>query len=206
MDIRVQELLEKIKKEGMDKAEADGRKLLAEARAKADSMIAAAEREARAMGDKARADAARTEEAGRAALAQASRDLVLAFRSEIDKMLAAMVRAEVDAAFDAETVKKALPGILEAWSKDGHDDLSVLVAPRDLASIEAFFRDRLGSALKKGVELKPHGDIKSGFRIAEKGGAAYYDFSAQAVAGMIGSYLNTRTAEIAVAAVSEPAK
>lgn len=206
MDIRVQELLEKIKREGMESAEAEGRKILAEAKAKGDAIVAAAEKEAKAIVTRASADAARSEESGKAALAQASRDLVLAFRGEIEKVLSGLVKAEVDAAFDADTVKKALPAILETWSKDGRDDLSVLLPAKDLKALEAFFKDKLAGALKKGVELKPHSDAKSGFRIAEKGGAAYYDFSAQAVAEMLGSYLNARLAAIAAAAVAEAAK
>jgi len=206
MDIRVQELLEKIKREGIESAEAEGRKILAEAKAKGDATIAAAEKEAKAIVSRASADAERATESGRAALAQASRDLVLAFRGEIEKVLSGLVKAEVDASFDAETIKKALPAILEAWSKDGRDDLSVLLPAKDLKSLEAFFKDKLGAALKKGVELKPHSDAKTGFKIVEKGGAAYYDFSAQAVAEMLGSYLNARLASIVVAAVAEAAK
>jgi len=92
--------------------------------------------------------------------------------------------------------------LLEAWAKDGRDELSVLLPEGDLRSLEAYFKDKLGSALKKGVELKPLKNTKSGFRIVEKGGAAYYDFSAAAVADMLGAYLNSRLAS----AVAEAAK
>jgi len=47
-----------------------------------------------------------------------------------------------------------------------------------------------------GVELKPVKGAKAGFRIGEKNGAAYYDFSADAVADMLSAYLNTRLAAI----------
>jgi len=206
MDIRVQELLEKIKREGVESAEADVAKIISGAEARRDAIVAAAEKEAKAIIARAASDAARAEESGKAALAQASRDLILAFRGEVEKVLAALVKSEVEAAFNAETVKKALPAILEAWSKDGRDELSVLLPAKDLKELEAFFKDKLGAAMKKGVELKPHKDAKVGFTIVEKGGAAYYDFSAQAVADMLGSYLNARLAAIAVAAVAEAAK
>ncbi|PKL09340.1 MAG: V-type ATP synthase subunit E, partial [Spirochaetae bacterium HGW-Spirochaetae-7] len=139
---------------------------------------------------------------GKAALVQASRDLLLAFKGQIEEMLSAIVKTTLEAAFDADTVKKALPVILEAWAKDGRDELSVLLPKGELASLEAFFKDRLGAALKKGVELRPLNETRSGFRIVEKGGAAYYDFSATAVADMLGAYLNSRLAS----AVAEAAK
>lgn len=202
MDIRVQELLDKIKRDGVESAQADAAKILSDAEAKRSAIVAAAEKEARAIVDGAKADAQRTADAGRAALVQASRDLLLAFKGQIDEMLSVIVKSGVAAAFDADTVKKALPAILEAWAKDGRDELSVLLPEGDLRSLEAYFKDKLGAALKKGVELKPLKDTKSGFRIVEKGGAAYYDFSATAVADMLGAYLNSRLAS----AVAEAAK
>ncbi len=206
MDIRVQELLEKIKRDGVDTAEAEAAKIVADAEAKRAAIIATAEKDAKGIVARAEADAERAEAAGKAALAQASRDLILAFSGEMQNVLGSMVRSEVNASFDADTIKKVLPSILEAWAKDGRDDLSVLLPAKDLTALEAFFKDKLGSALKKGMELKPLKDAKAGFRIVEKGGAAYYDFSAQAVADMLGSYLNARLAAIAAAAVAEAAK
>ncbi|OHD76657.1 MAG: V-type ATP synthase subunit E [Spirochaetes bacterium RIFOXYC1_FULL_54_7] len=202
MDIRVQELLEKIKREGVDSAEAQAAKILAQAEEKCKAIIVAAEKEAKAIVEAGRTDVARAEESGKAALAQASRDLLLAFRGEVEKLLASIVRVDTEAAFDADALKKVLPAILESWAKDGRDELSVLVPEKDLAVLEAFFRDKLASKLKVGVELKPLKNVKSGFRVAEKGGAAYYDFSAEAAATMLGAYLNTRLATI----VAEAAK
>ncbi len=196
MDIRVQELLDKIKRDGVEHAEAEAAKIRAAAEEARAALLDAARKEAKAIVEKGKADAARDEASGRAALKQASRDLVLAFRGEVEKALGAIVRADVEAAFNAETLKKALPGILEAWAKDGRDELAVLVPEKDLASLDAYFKDKLAAQFKKGVELKPLKNTKAGFRISEKDGAAYYDFSAEAVAGMLGAYLNAQLAAI----------
>lgn len=196
MDIRVQELLEKIKRDGVESAEAKAAEILKDAEAQKRRILEDAEKEAKAIVEKGRAEIAKAEASGRAALLQASRDLLISFRGELEKTLAAIVRSEADAAFDADTVKKALPAILEAWSKDGRDDLSVLLPEATLKSIEAYLRDKLSAQLKKGMEIKPVRELKAGFRIAEKGGAAYYDFSAEAVASMLGAYMNARLAAI----------
>jgi len=200
MDIRVQELLDRIRKDGVDSAEAEAAKIMADAEARRAAIVAEAEKEARGIVEKAKTEAERAEASGRAALAQATRDLVLSFRGEIEKQLAAIVAAETHAAFGADAMKKALPGILEAWAKDGRDQLSVLVPEKDLAELDAFFRDKLAAALRKGVELRPLKSVKSGFRIAEKGGAAYYDFSAESVAAMLSAHLNANLASIVAGA------
>ncbi len=196
MDIRVQELLDKIKREGVENAEAEAAKIRAQAEEERSRLLEAARKEAKELVEKAKADAQRAEESGRAALKQASRDLVLAFRGEIEKTLSQLVRTNVEASFDADTLKKALPGILESWAKEGRDEVSVLVPEKDLATLSAFFKDKLSEKLKKGVELKPLKGARAGFRIAEKDGAAYYDFSAEAVADMLGAYLNAQLSAI----------
>lgn len=196
MDIRVQELLEKIKKEGLDSAQAASAAVMKEAEAERQRILALAAKEAEAIVQKAKAEAERFDESGKAALVQASRDLLLAFRGEVEKTLAAIVRTETEAAFDADAVKKALPAILEAWAKDGREDLSALLPEATLKAVEGALRDKLAALFKRGVELKPLRGLKAGFRIAEKGGAVYYDFSAEAVADMLGSYMNARLADI----------
>lgn len=201
MDIRLQELLDKIKKDGIEAAEADAAKLLAEAEGKRKALLADAEREAKAVLAKAKTDAARFEEAGKAALEQASRNLVISFRMEISSLLAAIVRTETEKAFSGSALEAAIPAVLAAWKDKGTDDLAVLLPPAELAKLEGSLKKKLESELKKGLELKPFPGIKAGFRIAEKDGSAYYDFSADALAEMISQYLNSRLAEIAAAAI-----
>jgi V/A-type H+-transporting ATPase subunit E len=54
----------------------------------------------------------------------------------------------------------------------------------------------LSEELKKGVVLKPVAHIDAGFRVGEKNGSAYYDFTAGGVAEILAEYLNPRLAEI----------
>jgi V/A-type H+-transporting ATPase subunit E len=47
-----------------------------------------------------------------------------------------------------------------------------------------------------GLDVRPVSGIAAGFRIGEKGGAAYYDFSAESIGELLSAYLNPRLAEI----------
>lgn len=203
MDIRLQELLDKIRKDGIDAAESDAAKLLAEAEEKRKDILADAEKEAKALLEKAKADAVRFEEAGKAALEQASRNLVISFRTEISSVLADIVRTDTEKAFTGSTLEAAIPAVLAAWKDKGTDDLAVLLPPGELAKLEGSLKKKLEAELKKGVELRPFPGIKAGFRIAEKDGSAYYDFSADAFAEMLSQYLNSRLAQIAASAIKK---
>jgi V/A-type H+/Na+-transporting ATPase subunit E len=194
MDSRVQEIIEKIKREAVDEAKAEAANLLAETENTRQEILAAAEKEARAIVEQARQQAKRTEDAGKAALQQAARTLIRAFRGEIEKLLAETVRSEVQAAYDEATLKRVLPLVLESWADKDSNDLTVLLPESELENLRAWASVHLNKKLTGGVELKPIKGSKAGFRIMEKDGTAYYDFSAEAVAEMLSAYLNQHMA------------
>ena len=200
MDSRVQEILEKIKREAVDEARAESDRLLAEAEARRQEILANAEKEARAITEKARQEARRSEEAGRAALQQAARDLIRSFRGEVEHVISAIVRNETQAGYDEQILKKVIPLVLTAWAEKDGGDLKVLVPEEQLESLETWAAVNLRKTLSGGVELKPLTGLKAGFRIMEKDGAAYSDFSDEAVAEMLAGYLNNHMAALVVEA------
>ncbi|HOX30808.1 MAG TPA: V-type ATP synthase subunit E [Spirochaetales bacterium] len=193
MDIQLQELLDKIRSEGLDAAQKESSRIVGEAESKRAAILAEAEKEAKALRAKAEADAARAEESGKAALSQAARDLIIAFRDGIAGCLAAIVKAEVAAAYGPEVVAEALPHVLKAMAAGG--DLELLLPPEQAKKLDARLLERLSAELKRGLSIRPFPGLDAGFRIAEKGGAAYYDFSAAELSELLARRLNPRLAE-----------
>ena len=196
MDIQVQELIDKIKKDGIESASEEAARLKREAEAEARQIIEAAHKEAEAIIARGKQDAERSEKAGIAELEQASRNLVLAFKGEIQVLLDKLVNQQLGASYGDDTLKAALPDMLKAWAARGEDSLAVLLPEAQLAKLQGFFTEKLTAELKKGVELKPGRNLAAGFRIANKDCSAYYDFSADSVAELLSAYLNPRLAEI----------
>jgi V/A-type H+-transporting ATPase subunit E len=210
MEIQLQELIDKIKKDGIESASAESVKLKAEAEAEAARIIAAAQKEAGDIIARGKQDAERFEKAGAAALEQASRNLILAFRGEIQALLDKLVAAEAKAAFGEDTLKACLPEILKNWASKatgsasgGGDALDVLLPEAELKKLASWFNDKLSGELKKGVELKAIRNLEAGFRISNKDGSAYYDFSADSVSQLLSAYLNPRLAAILSASAKE---
>jgi V/A-type H+-transporting ATPase subunit E len=196
MDIQLQELIEKIKKDGIESATEEASRLKSQAEGEAKRIVENARKEAESIIAKARADAERAEKAGVAAVGQASRNLVLAFKDEIQTLLDKIIAQETNAAYDGETLKAAIPDLLRGWaSKPGNDALDLILPEEELKKLRSYFTDKLASELKKGLELKSNRNLGAGFRIAGKDGAAYYDFSSEAVADLLSAYLNPRLAE-----------
>ena len=197
MEIQIQELIDKIKKDGIQSASEEAAKVKSQAEAEAARIISAAQKEAADIVSQGKADAQRSEKAGIAALEQASRNLVLAFKEEIAALLNKIVGQAAASAYNEDTLKAVLPNLLKAWiSKGGDDSLDILLGEEDLKKLNAWSLGSLSAELQKGVELKSDKNLGKGFRIANKNGSAYYDFSAEAVAELLSAYLNPQLAGI----------
>lgn len=197
MDIHLQELIDKIKRDGVESASEEAALLKSQAQGEARGIIDAAKKEAEEILSRAKTDAERFEKAGAAALDQASRNLVLAFKAEIETLLDRIISRETTAAYGEDVLKAALPEILKAWSSKGGDAaFNVLLSEGDAAKLQSWFGSKLAGELKGGVELKSDRNLGAGFRIANKDGSAYYDFSAESVAELLSAYLNPRLTEI----------
>jgi V/A-type H+-transporting ATPase subunit E len=196
MDIQLQELIDKIKKDGIESAADEAARLKSQAEAEAKRIVEAANKEAEAVISRAKADAERSEKAGIAALEQASRNLVLAFKAEIQTLLDKIIALEVSASFGEDALKAILPELIKSWAAKSSDDLALILPEAQLGKLQGYFTGKLAAELKKGVELKSDRNLGAGFRIANKDGSAYYDFSAESTAELLSAYLNPRLAEI----------
>jgi V/A-type H+-transporting ATPase subunit E len=196
MDIQVQELIDKIKKDGNESASEEAARIKREAEAEAKQIVDAAQKEAEKIVSKGKQDAERFEKAGVAALGQASRNLVLAFKGEIQALLDKLVAEQVGKTYNDDILKTIIPELIKAWPGKKSDSLAVLLSEASLTKLKTSFKTKLSIELKKGLELKSDRNLSGGFRIAHKDGSAYYDFSADSVAEMLCAYLNPRLAEI----------
>jgi V/A-type H+-transporting ATPase subunit E len=196
MEIQLQELIDKIKKDGIVSASEEASRLKTQAESESRRIVESAKKEAEAIIAKAKTDSERFEKAGAAALDQASRNLVLAFKGEIDALLAKIVSLGVTSSYGEDTLKSVLPDLVKTWAAKGGDSLDVILSEDNLKKLQSYFNEKLVAEISKGVELKSNHNLGAGFRIASKDGSAYYDFSAESVAELLSAYLNPRLAEI----------
>ena len=197
MDVQLQELIDKIKKDGIANAESEAQKIIAEAEKKAQSIIADAEEKSQEIIKNAKAETSKMEKASEEAIVQAGRNMLLSFKDSLLSELNGLVQAETEKATTKDVLAKLIPETVKAWSENTQvDELSVLLSEKDLASLQAAFTNELKAEIEKGLEIKPDKTLSSGFRIGVKNGAAYYDFSAESVAELFAAYLNPKVAAL----------
>ena len=195
MEIQLQELIDKIKKEGIETASKEAKQLKQDAEEENQRLLEAAKKEAAGIVERAKQEAERMEKTGVAALEQASRNLVLVFKAQIQELLGKLVADAVSESYSIDVIKVLLPELIRNWAIKNTDSLSVLLPENDLKKLDNAFKAKLAATLKGGVELKLDKNISCGFRVAEKDGSAFYDFSEEAVAQLLFAYLSPKLAE-----------
>ena len=91
-DVQLKELIETIHRDGVDKVRQESEALLRQARAQADEIVAAARAQADALLANARHEQERLEHSGRESLKQASRDLLLGVRKQLETLFSALLK------------------------------------------------------------------------------------------------------------------
>ena len=197
MEMQLQELIEKIKQDGVKTAEAEAEAILKSANEKAEKIIADAKVEAEKLVLNAKQQNERTVKSGEDAIRQAGRNLLISFRESVTKELEAILNNGVLEAYSPKNLTDLIIKVVEAWSKNTDaSDISIILNSNDLKEVEGTLLSALKEKMLQGVTLKANDNFNGGFRIAVNQGQAYYDFSAEAVTDMLSAYLSPKVSAL----------
>ena len=195
MDVQLQELIDKIKKDGVAAAEKKAADIISAAEANAEKIISDAKAQAEEIKKQAKLETERMEKASEEAIVQAGRNMLLTFKDSLINELDSLVQKETETAFSKDLMEKIVPETVKAWVKNTQaSELSVLLSEKDLKTLESAFTSKLQAEIAEGLEIKPDKSLSTGFRIGVKNGAAFYDYSAETLAEMFAAYLNPKVA------------
>ena len=193
MEIQLQELIEQIKKDGVDAAEVQAEAIVASAKAEAEKIIADAKAQAEKIMADAKSENAKTVKSGEDAIRQAGRNLLISFRESVTKELKAIVSENVTAVYSSESFAQLVIKAVENWAgKPDAEDLSVILNSEDLKAVEDTVLAGLKAKMTSGITLKANDNFDGGFRIAVNNSGAYYDYSSEAVVDMLSNYLSPK--------------
>ncbi len=191
--MQLQELIDKIKKEGVEAAETEAANILVEAKAEAEKIVLEAKTEAERILENAKLEIERMTKSSEDSIRQAGRNLLISFRESITKQLQAIIGENVTAIYSSSEFSKIIVNVVESWAKNpSTEDICVILSKEDLQSLENVILSAIKDKILKGVMLKSDSNFNGGFRIAVNNGNAYYDYSAEAVVDMLSNYLNPK--------------
>lgn len=193
MEIQLQELIDQIKKDGVDKAQEQAESILADANAKAQKIVADAEAQAEKLLANAKLENEKMVKSSEDAIRQAGRNLLISFRESVAKQLNAIISEQVNGVYSSTELARIIATVVENWTKKPEaEDISVILNSNDLTALEQNLLLGLKEKLNKGVTLNASDSFDGGFRIASKDGGAYYDYSTEAVTQMLSNYLSPK--------------
>jgi V/A-type H+-transporting ATPase subunit E len=196
MSVQLKELLEKIKQEGVREAEQQADQIKKLAEQEASRIVTEAKKDAQSYLEKVKNEASQFEAASREAIKQAGRDLILSIKSEIKSLVESILHMEIRNALDARLLKDALLSLLQAWGKSRGEEIQIQLPEKVANEVQRYILSKLKAEIKKGVEIKPSSQLEAGFRVAEKDGSAYYDFTDRGLTEYLMEYLNPKVREL----------
>ena len=193
MEIQLQELIDQIKKDGVEAAETQAEEILKSAKDEAERIIS----DAKAQADKIMSDTKneneKTVKSGEDAIRQAGRNLLITFRESVVKELNAIIGEKVSSVYSSDALSQLIIKAVEGWlAKPEADDISVILSSDDLEKLEDTLQAELKAKMFTGVTLKANDNFDGGFRIAVNGDGAYYDYSKESVTDMLSNYLSPK--------------
>ena len=197
MEVQLQELIEQIKKDGVEAAGAEAEAILNSAKKEAEKIISDAQAETQKLLENAKKENERMVSSSEDAIRQSARNLLISFRESISKEVNAIISQNVSAVYSSEAFAELIIKAVEGWSaKPDAEDISVILNSEDLKKLEETVIAGLKEKMLKGVTLKANDNFDGGFRIASNDGGAYYDYSAEAVVDMLSNYLSPKVTEL----------
>jgi V/A-type H+-transporting ATPase subunit E len=207
MDVQLQELIDKIKKDGVAAAEKESAKIIANSEKKAEAIIAEAQSKADEIIKSAKSETKKMEKASEEAIIQAGRNMLLSFKDALIGELDGLIKTDTEKGLTKDVLAKLVPETVKLWAKNSNaSELSVLLSEKDLKALEKSLTTSLKAEIKKGLEIKPDKTLTAGFRIGVKNGAAFYDYSAESLAEMFAAYLNPKVAALLKEAAKDEKK
>ena len=197
MEIQLKELIDQIKKDGVEAAESEAQAILKVANDEAEQIILSAKAEAKRILQEAKKENERMVKSSEDAIRQAGRNLLISLRESVTRELNAIIGENVTAVYLSDAFAGLIISIVESWAKKPDaEDIAVILNTQDLNKLEETLLAVLKEKMLKGITLKANDNFDGGFRIAVNNGSAYYDYSAEAVVDMLSNYLSPKVTEL----------
>ena len=196
MDNKIQELAEKIYKDGVEKANGEASQILSGAQSKRDEIVGAAQKEAEAILAGAQKEAQSMKDRAEAEIKTSVTNAREALKSEITNLLTNQtVEAGVNEAFaKPEMLQDVVLKMAGQMIADGGN--GVTISTEDAESLQSFFKSKAASLLEKGLVINQVNGLKRSFEIAPKEGGYKMNVSPEAFTEYFKDFLRPRMREL----------
>ncbi|MFH1038544.1 MAG: hypothetical protein V1789_07765 [PVC group bacterium] len=195
---QLQELIERINREGVESAEKKAGKIISEAEGKAKKILDDAERKAKETGENAERAAKSLQESAEKAIQQSFRNVMLSLKDEIKKYFDRLLTGEITDALSKDALSEIILTVAKncAQQIQGDTKVQVLLNPADAKKLGEDLLSRFRKEVETGLTIKPVPTIDVGFMISFDGGESSYDFTDQGLQELLSTYISAELKDI----------
>jgi len=173
MDHKIKELTEKIRREGLEKANKEAEEIIEKARNEAEEIINEATKKADSIIHSAKKQAEDISQRMTSEVRLSSQQAILNLKKEISELIQTSVLKEplMQAFSDQKFVRTLLETLVKKWDPAKEEGgLQVFLPGDQLQETETYFRENLGAVLNKGISLGEYRGSGKGFEIQPEEG------------------------------------
>ena len=194
MENKIQELTDKIYREGVEKGNEDAQRLVSNAREEAAKFLEEARKEADAIVAAARKSAAETAENTQSEIKLFAGHAVNALKTEITSLLTNQVvsKAVKDFVADKDYLNKFIVSLATQWVADE----AIVISTSDAEGLKKFFAANAKAVLDKGVKIEQVNGNKTLFTISPADGSYKVNFGEEEFENYIKDFLRPQLVEM----------
>lgn len=198
MDNKLQELTDRLYREGLSKGKEEGEAIVAKAEEKASMIVGNAQKKAEEIISKARKDADDYRIKVEGDVKMAATQSIQATRKDIeDLMLKGMVGGKASSALSSlDFVKEIITAVARNFNTQESTDLELVLPDSLKDGLEPFISGELAKQLGKGVSAKFSSKVQGGFTIGPKDGSYFIDLTSESFENLIREYLRPATRKL----------
>lgn len=196
---KLSQITQQLYEEGLSKGRSEGERIVGEAEAHARTIVREAEEQARSIVRKAQSEANELSKNSMTEIALAGRQAVARIKDEIASLIVARsIEGGVrEAGVDPSFIKEMLLAVAKNWRGGAEKvTLEALLPAEKQKELDAAFAGSAAALLKEGIEVGYSREVRSGFKVGEKGGGYYIGFSDENFEALLGQYLREKVATI----------
>lgn len=196
MSQQIQELINKIKSDGINEAQIKAKHIEDEAHKKANEIINEAKAKAQKIILDTQQDTQKMQKAAEVAIAQAGRNSILSLRKEIEAMFKNIVLKQVRDSLTPQQTAAILESVIKQYVKENSSSAQITLSPADTQVIKDGLIAKLQNEFKKPLVFKTSSEMTKGFAISFDSGKSSFDFSDASLAEFLSAYVNDEVARI----------
>lgn len=194
MENKIQELTDKIYREGVEKGNEEAHRLIEEAQKKAQKMIADAQAEAESIIANAHKSADELTENTKSELKLFAGQASNALKTEITNLLTNQTISEAVKGFvaDKEYFSKFVVALASQWSSEE----SIVISVKDAETLKKYFALKAEAMLEKGIKIEEVNGMKTLFSISPADGSYKVNFGEEEFENYFKAFLRPQLVEM----------